>query len=252
MGVYHKQLNIVQKIKLPPETSIFTGECFGILKSLEYILLLKLKNALIITDSLSALQALAKFPFKSKNIYPPIIQIRNLINKCIVKGLEIIFIWIPSHRGIVGNEKADVLANSAIECGDIFPYKNYCYDLATLPRLFLQKSWSELWTTSGRIKGKYYCSIQPTIRSKPWFQTEEFDKLAVTSLIRMRLGHLCIPEHLARINIFDNNECICKKDIGDINHLFFSCENYDHTPFFGTFAILKNSISHIHSKPSCF
>ena len=66
VGVFHSQYGIVQKIKLPPETSVFTGECFGLLKAVEYILLANLKNVVIFTDSLSSLQSLCKFPFNIK------------------------------------------------------------------------------------------------------------------------------------------------------------------------------------------
>lgn len=41
-----------------PCFTIFTGEYLGTLKPLEYVLLLKLRNSLILTHSLSALQAL--------------------------------------------------------------------------------------------------------------------------------------------------------------------------------------------------
>lgn len=44
VGAYHKQYHIVQKIKLPPESSVFTGECFGLFKALEYALLMKLNK----------------------------------------------------------------------------------------------------------------------------------------------------------------------------------------------------------------
>ncbi|KAH9632723.1 hypothetical protein HF086_013095 [Spodoptera exigua] len=46
VGIFHKQYKIIQMVKFPPETSVFTGECYGIFKCLEYILLLKLKNLL--------------------------------------------------------------------------------------------------------------------------------------------------------------------------------------------------------------
>lgn len=59
----HSNYNIVQKTKLPPETSIFSGECIGLVKAIEYIILMKLRNTVIFTDSLSALQALIRLPF---------------------------------------------------------------------------------------------------------------------------------------------------------------------------------------------
>ncbi|KAA5632299.1 hypothetical protein F3G63_35105, partial [Pseudomonas aeruginosa] len=107
VGVYHSQSKIVEKIKLPSETSVFTGECFGIYKAIEYILIFKLKKTLILTDSKSSLQALAKFPFKSQPIYPILLDCRNLLMKCMDQNLIVSFVWIPSHCGIKGNEIVD-------------------------------------------------------------------------------------------------------------------------------------------------
>ncbi|CAH2094012.1 unnamed protein product [Euphydryas editha] len=70
VGIFHHQYNIVQKVKLPPESSVFSGECLGIFKALEYIIIAKLKNSIIFTDSLSSLQGLVKNPFKINTFTP--------------------------------------------------------------------------------------------------------------------------------------------------------------------------------------
>jgi len=63
IGVYHKQYNIVQKIKFPSECSVFTGECFGIVKALDYILSFNLKKSVIFSDCKSALASTCKISF---------------------------------------------------------------------------------------------------------------------------------------------------------------------------------------------
>ncbi|XP_052759304.1 uncharacterized protein LOC128202569 [Galleria mellonella] len=137
VGVFHSQFNIVQKIKLPPESSVFTGECYGILKAVEYILLMKLHKAIVFTDSMSSLQALAKYPFKSKPVYPIICDIRQSLYLCMLRGYSVSFAWLPGHSGISGNDKADLIAREAVTCGDMYPYHNYCSDLACLPKIYL-------------------------------------------------------------------------------------------------------------------
>ncbi|KAH9631622.1 hypothetical protein HF086_006614 [Spodoptera exigua] len=154
-------------VKFPPETSVFTGECYGIFKCLEYILLLKLKKSVIFSDSKSALQALAKYPFKSNNCYPIILDCRKLLNRCISMGLQVALVWIPGHANIAGNVKADHVANEAVCSGDIFPYKNYAHDLAALPKTYLYDSWTQDWNSSSQVKGKLYKQIQPSIPVKP-------------------------------------------------------------------------------------
>ncbi|KAJ8707149.1 hypothetical protein PYW08_002157 [Mythimna loreyi] len=188
---------------------------------------------------MSALQALLRYPFKSKPPSPLIAHIRNKLFDCVVKGFSVVFVWIPSHCGIKGNEKADRLANEAVVCGDTVPFKNYCQDLATLPRHYLRDSWDKVWAESSCSKGKYYFSIQSQIPRKPWFSILRLGKIATTILIRMRLGHTTCPVHLARFHIIDSPQCECGHDFGDLNHIFFSCPIHDRTSFLYSLITLR-------------
>ncbi|CAF4794411.1 unnamed protein product [Pieris macdunnoughi] len=178
VGVLHSNYNIVQKTKLPPEPSVFTGECIGLVKAIEYILL-KLQKTVIFTDSLSSLNALARFPFGSHYQFPVISEIRNLLLK-----------WI-----------------------------------------YLRNSWTESWAQDSS-KGRHYRTIQPSIPSKPWFWRLRFD-----CDIDMRLGHVCTPSHLTKLNINDSPTCDCGYDVGDLNHIMFVCPRRDRS------ALLEGLIS---------
>ncbi|KAL0895859.1 hypothetical protein ABMA27_011882 [Loxostege sticticalis] len=237
IGVYHAQSKIVQKVKLPPESSVFTGECFGLFKAIEYVRIMKLEKAIIFSDSMSALQALEKFPFHLKSFYPIIFDIRKIAFECLQNGYSIHFAWLPGHCGIHGNETADCLANDAIECGDMFPFKNFSHDLLSLPKIDLYDTWSNLWQSTSQHKGRLYSLIQPQIPRKPWYFKATFGKNVTSMLIRMRLGHVCTPVHLARLHILDTSICECGLDEGDLNHIFFSCPLNDHCSF------LENLIS---------
>lgn len=232
VGIYHKQFDIVQKIKFPPETSVFTGECYGIVKALEYVLLMKLKRTVIFSDSMSSLQSLIKFPFRSKKNYPLTIDCRVKLFQCSSRGYLVNFAWIPSHCGITGNEHADNLANEAVESGDVFPFNNFCHDLFALPKIHLNENWAKEWDYTSTVKGRYYRFIQKNIPIKPWYFKIKLSKRATSVLIRMRLGHTCTPAHLARMKIINDAFCSCGDEFGDLNHLFFSCSNYDHRQFY--------------------
>lgn len=238
VGVLHSQYGIVQKVKLPPESSVYTGECFGILKALEYIVLMKLKNSIIFSDSLSSLQSIAKFPFSSKSYNPHIYKIRSLLLTCHQSKYVVSFAWIPSHRGIKGNESADQLAREAIECGDLNPYKNIAEDLLALPKIFLHDAWSQLWASHDVRTGLRYRDIQPTIPVKPWFSKISLSKPATSIISRMRLGHVCTPEHLARLGIVDSPACECGAVPCDLNHIVFACQLYDRSSFLHQLSLL--------------
>ena len=84
---------------------------------------------MIITDSLSSLQAL-----KSQKLNNPIVS--NILHMChyLSGHKDIIFCWVPSHIGIQGNERADVLAKAALDKTKQFyyiPYTDFKYNLMT-------------------------------------------------------------------------------------------------------------------------
>ena len=231
VGMYHSQYNIVQKVKLPPESSVFTGECLGLYIAVEYVLLLKLKKTVIFSDSMSALQSLCKYLFKTKLVSPLIIETRSLIKKCIDRGYSVIFAWLPGHRGILGNERADRLARDAIECGDKAYYKIYAHDLATLPKMYLRSSWNKLWSAPSNNKGAFYRSVQSEIPLKPWFSKLTLGKRVSCILTRMRIGHVCTSAHLSKFGIVNSDLCECG-EVEDVNHIFLNCTKYDHSQLF--------------------
>ncbi|XP_073947101.1 uncharacterized protein [Choristoneura fumiferana] len=236
VGVLHSNYNIVQKTKLPPESSVFTGECLGLAKAIEYIILMKLSKTVIFTDSFSSLQALARFPFGSHYQFPIISEVRNLLLTCLNKNYSVSFAWVPAHCGISGNERVDRIANEAVESGDVNIFRNYAHDLIALPGIYLRESWGESWAQDGS-KGRHYRAIQPSIPIKPWFWKLRFGKKVTTILTRMRLGHVCTPAHLAKLNIIDSPTCECGYEEADLNHIIFVCFRRDRS------ALVKGLIS---------
>ena len=86
---------------------------------------------MIITDSLSSLQAL-----KSQKL-----------NMChyLSGHKDIVFCWVPSHIGIQGNERADVLAKAALDKTKQFyyiPYTDFKYNISVYLDNILQGEWN--------------------------------------------------------------------------------------------------------------
>ena len=68
-------------------------------------------SALIATDSKSALQALKNSsPTDNRQL---LTHIHSILHTLQEEGIHLSFIWIPSHIGIKGNEKADTIAKEA-------------------------------------------------------------------------------------------------------------------------------------------
>ena len=84
--------------------SVFTAELYGIVTALYWIFSTKSRTSVIITDSLSALQAIQNVSWK-KN--PLINRACLLYSNLTSAGFTINMLWVPSHKWIVRNEIAD-------------------------------------------------------------------------------------------------------------------------------------------------
>ncbi|GFS63588.1 pggt1b [Trichonephila clavipes] len=64
----------------------------------------------IYTDSMSVLEALENY---KDRCHPVVCKILDITSRLYSKGFDIVFCWLPSHVGIIGNEQADSAAKSA-------------------------------------------------------------------------------------------------------------------------------------------
>ncbi|MCU7800042.1 MAG: endonuclease/exonuclease/phosphatase family protein, partial [gamma proteobacterium symbiont of Lucinoma myriamae] len=109
------ELHITRKFKLNHNLSVFTTELIAIENALNWILTNEPKKAVILTDSLSAIQALQTGKNHSR---PDLIQkINALVDQILRKQLFLMIDWCPAHCNIEGNELADIAAKSGASIG---------------------------------------------------------------------------------------------------------------------------------------
>ncbi|CAH2228573.1 jg20702 [Pararge aegeria aegeria] len=221
--------SISLKFKCTPKSSVFTGEAIAILEAILFVESHNIKQSIILTDSLSCIQALQANPFRSKALISIIFQIREVLCSCQQKGLSVTLAWIPGHMGIKGNETVDVCAKLAIEMGSLVHFKNFPQDLRSLAKTHLRDSWNVVWTESKTTKGKFYSSVQPDIPRKPWFfMFRNMNRWVSSTISRLRIGHACTPVHLSKLRIRDHSMCECGLDEGSVAHILFSCPKLLH------------------------
>ena len=99
--------------RLPDGSSIFAAEATAIEMALEYYSVMPAvgHDVVVYSDSMSCLQAIDGEDTEQ----PFICRIMNLLWRLHDKGTNVRFCWLPSHRGIEGNEVADRLAREALD-----------------------------------------------------------------------------------------------------------------------------------------
>lgn len=222
---YDPQCNISKSFKLDKFFSIFSAEAYAILKALEYITNITNDKFIIICDSLSVLTSLNNNNVKNCNYL--ILEVKkNIVNLLGKKTVE--FLWVPSHKGISGNEIVDKVAYLGLNEEDAYdvlvPHQDYHADVKVISK----RLWRQIRNITLEKAGAWYGSIQKTIPTKPWYHNlTQADRRFVTTICRLRFGHCRTPAHLNRFKIVADAKCEhCGDDNADITHLIKNCPHF--------------------------
>ncbi|GBN22428.1 hypothetical protein AVEN_224008-1 [Araneus ventricosus] len=173
-------------------------------------------NLLLLTDSLSVLQALANLSIKSHKI---ILRLAAKITTREKFHKNIILLWTPGHAGIKWNEKADTLARRVSE-------SDLNIQWVTVEDIITQlKAHSENQTDATYRGSKYYATLGdiPSIQTiAPWLKNRREDIISARIISRM----IITPALLHRFGLHDNPLCsMCKCD-NSIEHILLYCWKY--------------------------
>ncbi|KAL5020829.1 hypothetical protein ScPMuIL_002088, partial [Solemya velum] len=106
-------LKLNKQVRLTDNISVYSAELTAIAITINDILQSHIeKPVLILTDSLSGLQALGNYHANSND--SKITRILTTNTLCKQKNVDVTFFWCPGHSGISGNELADKLVKSGL------------------------------------------------------------------------------------------------------------------------------------------
>jgi ribonuclease HI len=101
------------------DAQVYHAELVGVLNALHMLLTGNYRQALILSDSQAGLKAIVKAnPSTAQNLLK---SIYDAVDELTAKGVQVKFQWVPAHKGIEGNEKADKAAKLAANA--IGPHK---------------------------------------------------------------------------------------------------------------------------------
>lgn len=221
-------LNLSITCSIDKVASVYTAECIALSNAMDIALDNPSNNHIIFSDSLSALHSLQATRLKT-TINPHILEIKRKYNEFLLTNPNhsIKFIWIPSHSGINGNEKADSLAKSASakekNVTVILPYTDYYEEYEKMS----QKNTEEIIEKKGLTKGAKYFKNFYCKTKKSWFHNVNLNRAQIVTINRSRADHYNLSASLARINIIDSAKCQCGNETQDLNHILWQCELYD-------------------------
>ena len=216
-------LSFSSSFSLPSFTSIFHAEQTAIFQALIYIRHnFNYGNFLIITDSLSALQSLSVPSNHCKTTLA--LSIISLIVS--LSPININFLWVAGHSGIINNEIVDTKAKAARTSSNtvkLLPSS----ELFSLIRRSTIDDWAHQYSSSFNNPNSFYLHIQPQLPPFPWYELfSDTRRDLIVKLSRPCFGHNRLPPHLKRINLANSDSCPLHPDTpaqANLNHLFFQC-----------------------------
>ncbi|TGZ47961.1 hypothetical protein DBV15_10259, partial [Temnothorax longispinosus] len=127
----------------------------------------------------------------------------------VTSGSKIKVAWIPSHKGITGNERADILAKRAARKGRktscMVPY----IDLYHRSKYILNRRYQTYLENAASTKGTFYHTHYHTNNVKPWYYRLPLNRAQIVTTSRLRSGHYNLNQSLFRKNIVDSPSCPC-------------------------------------------
>lgn len=209
---------------------IMRAELVAILLALEWIDDFPCTSAVIITDSLSALQALEDNHTRSNLV----IEVRYMLNKLQSQDKEIHFEWVPSHRGICGNEIVDKLAKegSLKESIDV-RVPSTKEELTKHMKSHYKEIWQYEWEISE--KGRDLFNIQENVGKH--IKVQGYSRKEMILLHQIRLGKCRLNYYLYVIKQHENGMCDICNVPETIEHYLSNCTKYNRER-----TIMKNSL----------
>jgi hypothetical protein len=134
--------------------------------------------------------------------------------------------WIPSHVGIQGNKRADILAKEGSTSGTLFQGQAglttvNTSDIHTRARTRLLTEWQEIWNDSEM--GRYCCSIVPRVSLEAWMASALDERVFLVAMSRLASNHTGTRAHLQRTNVVQDALCQCAMGYDTIDRGLWEC-----------------------------
>ena len=209
----------ISSCRLRDHSSVYSAELQAIVLALKEVLRSRSETKfLILSDSLSALQALRN----TRSTHPLLVQIFKLLGKLSIERKYIVFVWVPGHVGIKGNEAADKAAKQALGSNECLRLKLPFSDFKCAINSYVKSCWQEEWNME--TENKLFESL-PDLSER--LQTVH-GRRNETVLTRVHIGHSFLT-HGFILRREDPPVCVACDCRLTVKHILLECVDFQET-----------------------
>ena len=229
-GFFCNELNIGKFYRLKSVCSIFQAEIYAIAIAARHVSMLPIFNRDIsfYIDSQAAIKALISGNIRSKVVSSCHKELLALRQQHKLK-----LCWVPGHKNILGNEKADELAKLGANLPEedaipeIFqPLSTVYLEIKQLARTEWINGWNE---SDSCVQTKNLWDDTKHINTGILL---EMSKKQLKKVINLITGHNTLGKHLVRLNLSVDDTCRwCGEAVEDSYHFLCECPALSHRRF---------------------
>ncbi|XP_058820982.1 uncharacterized protein LOC131683166 [Topomyia yanbarensis] len=190
-GIFNQKFTASYKLSDP--ASVYAAELAAIQYTLGVIDTLPADHYLIVSDSVSSIDAIRSMKHGKHSSYF-LGKIRELLSALSDKSFQFTLVWVPSHCSIPGNEKADSLAKVGAIEGDVFERPICFHEFFSIIHQRTLESWQTSW--SNGVLGRWLHLIVPKVSTKPWFKGMDVGRDFIRVMSRLMVNHYTLDAHL--------------------------------------------------------
>ncbi|XP_069110103.1 uncharacterized protein [Argopecten irradians] len=218
LGVFSSDDNTNISVRISDNCSVYSSELIAIGLALRLLDQTKPDKAVILSDSLSALQSI-----ETGNTTRPVTLNSILCSLQLIsdQGRTVEFVYVPSHVDIPGNEAADRLSREALGHNvtdvDVRLTKTEAYSLINVA---IDQKWDKIWEDSSNNLRQI---LDKPVRKPRLFGHSKTDDRIIT---RLRLGKTKLRSNISIMVRQMSPNCEFCGNLETIDHVFFFCSKH--------------------------